>query len=129
MLSWQSFGEPANASLITNSWVGTRGLAGIKRQQADMLCVDPISGTQDGRSQPRDNPGTLVPSADLSTATLTRGQVGSRCDHGFLMVGGAIPALGPFVLPGNNYHVYDYALFWGAIRRDAERRLAAWQKH
>jgi hypothetical protein len=30
------------------------------------------------------------------------------------------------VLPGNNYHVYDYALFWGAIRRDAERRLAAW---
>jgi hypothetical protein len=30
------------------------------------------------------------------------------------------------VMPGNNYHVYDYALFWGAIRRDAERRLAAW---
>jgi hypothetical protein len=34
--------------------------------------------------------------------------------------------MGPFVLPGNNYHVYDYSLFWGAIRRDAERRLAAW---
>jgi hypothetical protein len=32
------------------------------------------------------------------------------------------------VLPGNNYHVYDYALFWAAIRRDAERRLAAWQR-
>ncbi|MEA3057316.1 MAG: hypothetical protein QOF34_131, partial [Sphingomonadales bacterium] len=37
-------------------------------------------------------------------------------------------ALGPYVLPGNNYHVYDYALFWGAIRRDAERRLAAWHR-
>jgi len=31
------------------------------------------------------------------------------------------------VLPGNNYHVYDYALFWAAIRTDAERRLKAWQ--
>ena len=43
-------------------------------------------------------------------------------------IGGDIPALGAFVLPGNNYHVYDYALFWGAVRRDAERRLAAWQQ-
>ena len=33
-----------------------------------------------------------------------------------------------YVLPGNNYHVYDYALFWGAVRRDAERRLAAWRR-
>jgi putative Holliday junction resolvase len=32
------------------------------------------------------------------------------------------------VLPGNNYHVYDYALFWGSIRADAERRLAAWRR-
>ena len=38
------------------------------------------------------------------------------------------PRSARFVLPGNNYHVYDYALFWGAIRRDAERRLAAWQR-
>jgi hypothetical protein len=36
--------------------------------------------------------------------------------------------MGPYVLPGNNYHVYDYALFWGAVRRDAERRLAAWRR-
>jgi hypothetical protein len=129
VLSWQSFGEPANASLVTNSWVGTRGLTGIKRAQDDMLCVDPVSGKQDGNSRPGDNPGTLVPAADLTTATFTAGQVGSRCDHGFLMVGGSIPPLGPFVLPGNNYHVYDYALFWGAIRRDTERRLAAWSKH
>jgi hypothetical protein len=45
-----------------------------------------------------------------------------------LIVSGDIPPLGPFVLPGNNYHVYDYALFWGAIRKDAERRLAAWRR-
>jgi hypothetical protein len=43
------------------------------------------------------------------------------------MVSGLIPAMGPYVLPGNNYHVYDYALYWGAIRRDADRRLAAFE--
>jgi hypothetical protein len=48
--------------------------------------------------------------------------------NGFLMLEGEPPALGPYVLPGNNYHVYDYALFWGAIRQDAERRLKAWQR-
>jgi hypothetical protein len=31
------------------------------------------------------------------------------------------------VLPGNNYHVYDYALFWANIRVDAAARLAAFK--
>jgi len=44
------------------------------------------------------------------------------------LLDGDIPALGPFVLPGNNYHVYDYALFWTAIRGDAVRRLQAWHR-
>jgi hypothetical protein len=32
------------------------------------------------------------------------------------------------VLPGNNYHVYDYSLFWANIRVDANRRLEAFKK-
>ena len=127
VLSWQSFAEPANTSLVTGSWVGTRGLTGTKRRQEDMLCVDPVSGVANGRSEPRDNPGTLVPSLDLASASLAPGQVGSRCNHGFLMIGGEVPAMGPYVLPGNNFHVYDYALFWGGVRRDAERRARAWR--
>jgi len=127
VLSWQSFGEPANMSLITDAWVGTRGLTGNMRNRDDMLCVNPVSGAKDGNSIARDNPGTLVPAADLTNASLAPGQVGSRCDHGFLMIGGQIPAMGPYVLPGNNYHVYDYALFWAAIARDAFQRSIAWR--
>jgi hypothetical protein len=26
--------------------------------------------------------------------------------------------MGPYVLPGNNYHVYDYPLFWANVRAD-----------
>jgi hypothetical protein len=70
----------------------------------------------------------LVPSADLRSGALQPGIVGAHCDKGLLILDGAIPPLGPFVLPGNNYHVYDYALFWQAIRDDADARRRAWQR-
>ena len=127
VLSWQSFGDPANPSLILDAWEESAGRSGPHRRE-DMVCTDPIGGTNGGASPPAANPGTLVPTANLASATLEPGRVGSRCDKGLLLIGGDIPTLGPFVLPGNNYHVYDYALFWGAVRRDSKRRLAAWQK-
>ena len=93
-----------------------------------MLCTNPITGTQGGTAPAAANSGTLLPSADFASATLVKGAVGAHCMSGFLMLDGEPPALGPYVLPGNNYHVYDYALFWGAIRQDAERRLNAWRR-
>lgn len=126
ILSWMSFGDPANPQLILDQWEKTKGFTGGERRQDDLLCVNPITGTLNGAASAEQNSGTLVPTADLRSATLEPGLVGARCDHGLLIVGGAIPPLGPYVLPGNNYHVYDYALFWDAIRRDAMRRAAAW---
>ena len=128
VLSWQSFGQPANPDLIMEAWEGTKGATGVKRERKDMLCVNPLTGTKDGAAPAQANPGTLVPSADMSQAVLESGKVGARCEDGLLLLDGEIPALGPFVLPGNNFHVYDYALFWAGIRQDAERRLAAWQR-
>jgi pimeloyl-ACP methyl ester carboxylesterase len=128
LLSWMTFGDPPNPWLILEDWQKTKGFTGEGRKKADILCVNPITGTQGSAAPPAANPGTLIPSADFTTASLASGVVGAHCDKGLLIVDGDIPPLGPYVLPGNNYHVYDYALFWGAIRRDAERRLAAWQR-
>jgi Protein of unknown function (DUF3089) len=127
ILSWLSFGDPANPDLVLDSYEHSSGFSGQKRRREDLLCVNPISGTQNGVAPAEANPGTLVPSADLMSASLQPGVVGAHCDKGLLILDGKIPPLGPYLLPGNNYHVYDYALFWGAIRRDSERRLAAWQ--
>lgn len=128
ILAWMSFGEPANPGLILGNWVKSDGLAGGKRRREDILCVNPITGTSGGAAAPAENPGTLVPGADFKSASLLAKAVGAHCENGLLILDGAVPSLGPYVLPGNNYHVYDYALFWGAIRRDAERRLAAWTR-
>jgi hypothetical protein len=128
ILSWMTFAQPANPDLILKDWAKTKGLTGGDRRKDDALCVNPITGSENGAARPEDNPGTLVPSADLRSGALRPGIVGAHCDKGLLILDGAIPALGPFVLPGNDYHVYDYALFWGAVRRDATRRLVAWHR-
>jgi len=127
ILSWMSFGEPANPDLVLSSYEHSAGFLGEDRKRQDMLCVNPLTGTKNGKAAPEANPGTLVPNADLTTASLMHGRVGAQCEGGLLLIDGDIPALGPFVLPGNNYHVYDYALFWEAMRRDAERRMKAWR--
>ena len=126
ILSWMTFREPANPDILFHEWTRTRGLNGARRRQDDVLCVNPISGSKDGSATPLDNPGMLVPTADFRSATLQPQSIGAHCSNGLLIADGPLPQLGAYVLPGNNYHVYDYALFWGAIRRDAARRLAAW---
>ncbi len=127
ILSWESFAEPADPSLIVDAYDQTTGFNGQPRKATPMVCTNPLTGTADATAPAIANLGTLVPSADLKTATIAIGSVPARCaDRGFLLIGEA-PNLGPYVLPGNNYHVYDYSLFWANIRADANRRLKAFQ--
>ena len=59
------------------------------------------------------------------SARLVRNLVPARCGgDGFLYIGEPVE-MGPFVLPGNNYHIYDVLLFWTNLRTDAERRAQA----
>jgi len=126
ILSWQSFAEPADPKLITDVFDASTGPTGLARAGSPMLCVNPLTGKAGDEAAAQANLGTLVPNAELTDGTLTAPGVPARCDiRGFLLIGEDAPDLGPYVLPGNNYHVYDYALFWSNIRADAARRLAA----
>jgi len=130
ILSWQSFAEPAEPSQVTEVYDGSTGPGGVSRAGSPMLCTNPITGAHGGGAEARLNLGTLVPSEDFTSATFVRGAVPARCDvRGFLLIGptDALPEMGPYGLPGNNFHVYDYALFWGNVRADVERRLAAYE--
>ena len=129
ILSWQSFAEPADPKMVTDVYDASSAPDGTARAGSPMLCVNPLTGTIDGEAEAEANLGTLVPNGDLTNATLTKGAVPARCDvRGFLLIGENEPDLGPYKLPGNNYHVYDYALFWANIRADVERRLASFTK-
>jgi hypothetical protein len=130
LISFQSFAEPADPQMVTDVYDRSTGPGGVARAGSPMVCVNPLTGTRGAAAPKEANLGTLVPNADFSDAAFTPGAVPARCDlRGFLLLGDndALPEMGRYVLPGNNYHVYDYALFWANIRADAERRLAAFE--
>lgn len=130
VLSWMSYAEPADSSQILDVWDETNGPRGARRG-TDMLCTNPLTGTRNGAAGTGRNGGTLIPNEQMTEAQLRANAVAARCGpRGILLVGerDMLPEMGPYALPGNNYHVYDYALFWANVRADAERRLTAFER-
>jgi hypothetical protein len=125
--TWSSFAEPADPSQLLERFTATPGFDGEPRGDGAILCTNPITGTLNGAATAEQNLGTLKPASDFSSGEIVTGAVPTRCDRetGLLMIGDP-PDLGPGVLPGNHYHVYDIPLFWTNLRADVARRLAAW---
>ena len=94
-----------------------------------MLCVNPLTGTPGAAAPAAANRGALVPTTDLADATIIAGRVPARCDRsGFLLIGPPPPGFGRYVMPGNNFHVYDIALFWANLRADVAARTSTFLK-
>jgi hypothetical protein len=122
-MAWQSFAEPAEYERILKVYDSTTGFNGHSRANTNMLCTNPLTGGGAPEAGAEANLGTLKPSDDMKTGELVKAAVPARCDQrGFLLIGDP-PELGPYVLPGNNYHVYDYPLFWANVRADALWRV------
>jgi len=126
VVGWQSFAEPAEPKLVDDYFVSSAGYTGRSRAGTAMLCVNPLTGAQGGAAPAPANRGTLVPHDGLGVADLTPGLIPARCDpKGLLLIGPPPKGFDSFVLPGNNYHAFDYILFWANLRADAEVRVKA----
>lgn len=126
IVSWASFAEPAEPGRWLDQYRDSAGLNGELRGDSRILCVNPISGVLDGEAEASANLGTLVPNAALTDGELIPGAVPARCDERGMLLIGSPPDLGPYVLPGNNFHVYDIPLFWANLRQDVNQRVSAW---
>jgi hypothetical protein len=123
LLSWQAFAEPADPSLIVQAYDSTTGFDGQSRKGNPMVCTNPLTGGAAPEARASANLGTLKNKADFSDGELVPAAVPAKCDpQGFLLIGEG-PDLGPYTLPGNNYHVYDFSLFWANVAADAVRRV------
>ncbi|NNC48651.1 MAG: DUF3089 domain-containing protein [Sphingomonas sp.] len=126
IMTWLTFADPANPNLFMRTWEEGNGSEPLRSRER-LICTNPITGGEPNE-EPALGRGTLVPTDGLQNATLAQGAVRARCDEGLLTLAGEVPELGPYTLPGNNYHVYDYALFYGDIRHDADRRREGWER-
>lgn len=132
IFSYLSFAEPADPTMVLEAYDATTGFDGRSRSGTQIMCSNPISGIPDTIADPAMNIGTLKPAQDFRSGQLFTGSVGAACDpnNGLLMLGDANVVkdfvVAGYVLPGNNYHVYDITLFWGNLRRDSLRRLESY---
>lgn len=126
VLSWSSFAEPADPSLVLEAYASTPALDGKAPGKDPMLCSNPLNGGIGGTAPASANLGTLVPEDSMEKGKLVPGLVPARCDARGLLLIGPPPEMGSYVLPGNNYHVYDIPLFWANTQADVMRRADAW---
>lgn len=127
IMSWSSFAEPADPSLVLNSYRTSIGFDGKLRGNSQILCTNPLTGGIGGSAQLAQNFGTLVPNDDMSSGELVPGAVPARCDTNGILLIGDPPQMGSAVLPGNNYHVYDIPLFWENLHQNVAGRVARWK--
>lgn len=128
VLSWSSFAEPADPSLVLDAYASMPALDGQAPGAGDpMLCTNPLTGGIGGSAPASANLGTLVPDDSMAKGELVPDLVPARCDNRGILLIGPPPEMGSYVLPGNNYHVYDVPLFWANTRADVIRRVGAWK--
>lgn len=127
-ISFLSFTDNAEPATMRQAYERFAEQPGTQAAVAHYLCSNPLTGGIGGTAPAAANLGGIVPDLKMEHAKVVPGLVGASCNaDGTLRIGPG-PDLGPFVLPGGNYHVYDYALFWLNLRRDFGLRAAAWQK-
>ena len=129
VVSWQSFGEPADPSSVIAAYGAAPGPTGVARSGTPMLCTNPLTWqTGTARAEADANLGAL-PFAETGQpmAALEKNLTGAACDAtGILRL--TLNPQGPFsqqLMPGENYHVYDYALCWANLRANAQTRVDA----
>lgn len=129
VVSWMSFADPAETKQLREMMGRFRALDGQAPEADAFLCSNPLNGTIDSAASANANRGTLLPVKNSDALQETPGIVPAHCSADHFLHIGPLPELGSYVLPGNNTHVYDYALFWENIRLNATQREAAWRKH
>lgn len=130
VLSWLSVADPSDTAMLMKAYARRTGLDGQSVRGSPFLCTNPLTGTRDGSADAAANAGSLVPDFAKGTGELVPQVVPAACEADHFLHIGPPPKLelGAFVLPGNNYHVYDVTLFWANVRSDYQRRSAAWLK-
>ncbi len=126
VISYLSYANEADTAMMRGAYARFAGAGGVTGSAARYLCSNPLTGGIGGAAAASTNQGATVPDLKFEKAQFTPGLVGAACAaDGTLRIGEG-PEMGPFVLPGGNYHVYDYALYWANLRADFARRVAAW---
>jgi hypothetical protein len=128
--SFQTFGLGGDPSMVLNYMETTPGLSGQPRKGTQMLCTNPqdwIIGSNETRSAHRG----AVALPDDNSAPLGKPInhfSGTQCGTDGVLYLTDLPgeAWQALKMHGENYHAYDYHMFYMNIRENAAERAQAW---
>lgn len=129
IVSYQTFGPDGDTDPLKVYFKTTAGLGGLPRADTTMLCTNPVTWQVDGTSYASDHLGAVTTVDDEADIGEPIPQfIGAECrEDGFLYLdrepGDAWQA---YKLAGENYHVYDYHMFYVNLRQNAMHRTQVW---
>lgn len=128
VISWNSFGEDGDPSALRTA-IGLQYDGKFETGAGkDVLCTNPLDWSRSEDTVAADqNPGGVALSITSDTlGAPDPGVTGAHCRDGILYVSPTVDdGYDEILMPGRNFHVYDYNLFYVAIRDNAMTRVAA----
>lgn len=129
VVSYQTFGPKGDTSGLKGYFETTVGLGGMPRRGTKMLCTNPLTWTIDGAATASAHMGALARVGDdepLGSPIISFD--GVRCgDDGFLYLENEPgEPWQNLKMAGENYHVYDYHMFYMNVRDNAATRTSNW---
>lgn len=94
-----------------------------------LVCVNPLTWRRNDKADAALNLGALTGMKGDELPALVPGAVGAECRDHMLVItitAGTPGFASPLVKNSGDYHIYDYGLFYGNIRRNAQTRVDAY---
>jgi len=130
VLSYQTFGVDGDPSAMHGYMNSTTGLGGMPRAGTQVLCNNPQNWAIGGNAAPETHLGALLLPADKNgpLGEPIENFTGSHCgsDGVLYLAGTPGEAWQDYKLYGENYHAYDYHMFYMNIRDNAVLRVLTW---
>lgn len=133
VVSHQTFGPEGDTSGLQRYFKITNGLGGMPRIGTTMLCTNPLNWQINAEAPAELNKGAVsIVDNDAPIGEPIEEFNGAVCgEDGFLYLTKEPGSIWQdYKMFGENYHVYDYHMFYMNIRENAAQRARAWlSKH
>ena len=123
--TWSTFGEGGNPDRIRNKELARYGDKLEPNAGKPLVCTNPLSWTKGTEKADKSlNLGAWATHDGKPLAVVPK-LTGARCDNGALFIDHLDDTFKVPALPGENYHMVDYQLFYMNIRANASARASA----
>ena len=131
IVSYQTFGPEGDPGVLLDAFNAAPGLDGTNKAGTKMLCTNPLNWRIDGTDTRQAHLGAVALTNHASPLPAPIAKfAGAACSPDGVLLLDREPNSHwqEFMMSGQNYHAYDYNLFYMNLQAGARHRVMAWTK-